>query len=475
MSRFVPILPHSFPISRLLPQLALIRPPQARPRPSSRPRLGLERLEDRTVLSSFNLAVTSVADAGPGTLRAAITEADAGSRAHAYNIDFKVSGAISLESSLPDLSTSMNLNGPGARRLTVQRASSAQAGLSTFVVDAGAAVRITGMTITHGITNQYGSGGGINNNGTLALSRTTISNSSTGTLGGGIYNTGALTVSHSTISGDTDWVGDGGGIYNTGTLTVSHSTISGNLAFYHGSGGGIYNAGTLTVSQSTISDNLGGDGGGIVNTGTLTVRRSTFTGNLAGSSGGAIYNDAAGTLTVSHTTISRNSATAGGGIGNAGAATVSHTTITGNSSTDLGIVGGGGGIDNAGTLTLRQSTVSGNSAGNPNAGGGIDNTGTLTLMQTTVSRNFASSSGGGINNTGTLTANDTTINGNAATSGGGLYNSGGGQAVIDDSTMNDPIGGGLVNNGFGIGNEPSNVRVKKTVVDGVLQTQDYDP
>jgi hypothetical protein len=103
--------------SQSLPQFASARPRHSRRRQS----ISLERLEDRTVLSSFNLPVTSLADTGPGTLRSAIIQADAGSAAQTYNIKFKVSGTITLESALPDLSKSMNLSGPGASRLTVRR------------------------------------------------------------------------------------------------------------------------------------------------------------------------------------------------------------------------------------------------------------------------------------------------------------------------------------------------------------------
>jgi hypothetical protein len=49
--------------------------------------------------------------------------------------------------------------------------------------------------------------------------------------------------------------------------------------------------------------------------------------------------------------------------------------------------------------------------------------------------------------------------------GGGLYNNGAGQAEIDESTLNDPTGAGIVNNG-------STVHLKKTVVDGVLYVDD---
>ena len=49
----------------------------------------------------------------------------------------------------------------------------------------------------------------------------------------------------------------GGGIDNDGTLTVTNSTIANNSAGY-GDGGGIYNAGTMTVTNSTIANNSAG-------------------------------------------------------------------------------------------------------------------------------------------------------------------------------------------------------------------------
>ncbi len=440
-------------ISELLPRLAPGRPRNSRRRPQFP--LKLERLEIRTALSSFNLPVTSLADAGPGTLRTAITAADAGSPAHTYNIDIKVSGTITLESALPDLSNRMNLSGRAAHRLTVQPGSGvAFAGI--FVVDSGATVKITGMTIANGRTTEYGSGGGISNNGTLTVSHSNISDSVANFGdGAGISNTGTLTVSHSTISGNFDVFGDGGGIFNTGSLTVSHSTISNNSAGYFSlpmdavdavdggpAGGGIFNGstGTVTVCHSTITGDSGREGGGgIVNNGALTVSHSTITSGLTGIGGGGIENT--GMLTVSNTTISDGSAVTGGGIDNTGTVSVSHSTISRNSAGNAGY-GGGGGIYNSGTVSVSHTTISSNLAGSSTSGGGIDNTGALTVSHSTVSRN-------------------------SATSGGGLYNSGGGTGEIDLSTLNDPHGGGIVNNG-------STIHLKKTVVDGVLyKDQNY--
>ena len=95
------------------------------------------------------------------------------------------------------------------------------------------------------------------------------------------------------------------------------------------------------------------------------------------------------------------------------------------------------------------------------SGGGIYNTGMLTQSQVTITRNKATSTGGGIDNTGMLTASHATISGNTAITGGGLQNGGSGQAELDNSTLNDPSGGGIANNGV-------SVHVKNTIVDGVF-------
>ncbi len=179
---------------------------------------------------------------------------------------------------------------------------------------------------------------------------------------------------------------DAGGINNNGTLTLTDSTVSGNTA--RGSyayGGGVTNyEGTLTLVNSTVSGNTAGDGGGIWNRGTLTLVNSTVSGNTAttgprAQGGGGIWHSSRD-LTLINSTVSGNTADYGGGIRNGGTLTlIINSTVSGNTATF-----GGGGIDNGGsvTLTLINSTVSGNSAA---VGGGIQNLlGTVTLANTLV-------------------------------------------------------------------------------------------
>jgi hypothetical protein len=153
--------------------------------------------------------------------------------------------------------------------------------------------------------SNYGSGGGIYNAGTLAVTHSTFDTNNASPslynpvgngLGGGIYNTGTMTLTDSLLASNladtASSPGSAGGIYNAGTLTLDGCTLRANLASggrYHtgGYGGGILNRGTLTVRGSLLSDNDCGRvpsalGGGILNLGQATVTDSTLTANAAG-------------------------------------------------------------------------------------------------------------------------------------------------------------------------------------------------
>jgi parallel beta-helix repeat protein len=273
-------------------------------------RLRLEVLEDRTLLSTYlvdHLADDTVGTGLNGSLRYAITHAADGDA-----ISFGVTGSINLTGALPDLTHSININGPGANLLTVRRDTGGNYGI--FRVSA--TVALSGLTIANGYFYP----------------------------GSGIYNQGSLTLSNCTVSGNTF-----GGIYNQGSLTLSNCTVSGNI------GGGIYNSGpgSLTLSNCVVTENENvtslQDAGGITNRGSLTVNNCI---------------------------VSNNYGVKGGGIGNyAGAATVNNSTIANNRSQSYSEEpdGNGGGVANYATMTIANSTISGNTAwGNVLAyGGGI--------------------------------------------------------------------------------------------------------
>ena len=114
------------------PRPAVFRVLRSSPVPARPPRrvrhhtlrcLPLEQLENRSMLSVIPITVTSVDDSGPGTLRQAITTADAGATTNSYviTIENRHPARSTLESVLPDLSRNITLTGLGASTSTVQR------------------------------------------------------------------------------------------------------------------------------------------------------------------------------------------------------------------------------------------------------------------------------------------------------------------------------------------------------------------
>ncbi len=244
---------------------------------------------------------------GGCTLREAVNTANSNVDASAITFDPAVflpgPNTIDLGNALADLSTNINITGPGADLLTVQRSTAGGTpNFRIFTIANGVTVSLDGMTVTNGLTNSIG-GGGIYNQGTLTLTGSTVTGNETiltgPNYGGGIYNVGALTLTNSTVSnnkaGPFEFVfseHSGGGIYNNGgTLTIVNSSIFNNYAIFSNAnnyGGGIYIfQGSLTMIDSTVCFNHaqgnGSDaGGGIYNLfGSTNIRNTIIAENIA--------------------------------------------------------------------------------------------------------------------------------------------------------------------------------------------------
>ena len=308
-------------------------------------------------------AVTSLADSGTGTLRQAITQANAAPGADAIVFDPTVRGTITLLAALPDLSTDIRLEGPGASALSIARSlDPGTPDFRIFTVAAGAEVTIGGLTLTGGrAPDELGPGGFLRTNG------------------GGVLNEGTLSINKSVLAGNSaaDFgdgpvqVGFGGGIFNSGTLAVTRSILRDNKAPF-GGGGGILNSGTLSLVQSSILNNSGASGasGGIGNSGTLTILASTLAGNTSTNSGGAI-DSIGGTASIAGSTFIGNSAGSGGAIYNQdGSLAIVNSTFSGNlaigfpaADGSIGLADGGAIFNNfGGILTVSASTFAGNRA-----------------------------------------------------------------------------------------------------------------
>jgi predicted outer membrane repeat protein len=293
--------------------------------------------------------VTNLLDSGDGSLRQAIC--DARSTTEDCTILFAVTGTISLANALPDLSTNVDIEGPGSDLLTVQRSpADGTPEFSVFSISDPATVTLSGLTIANG----------------------------NATYGGGIFNNGGiLTVNDSVLAGNSAW--RGGGITNFGSLTVSNSTLAGNTAT--SKGGGIANFGPLVIDSSTLTNNAANTGGAIYNfdAAILTIRSSTLADNAADFGGGIAING--GIVTVANSTLAGNSATVGGGILNSfsGMLTITNSTVAGNSATEQG-----GGIATDGTVACRDSLFAGNTAiDGPDVFGSLNSQGHNLLGNTT--------------------------------------------------------------------------------------------
>lgn len=267
-------------------------------------------------LPQTTFTVTNLNDNGLGSLRQAITDANA---AGGGTVDATgVSGIIDLLTQLPNLASNITINGPGAARLTVERSfAQGTPAFGVFLIGSGKTVVISGLTMKNGMSPF--NGGAISNSGTLTISDSTLTNNTTTDFfGGGIFNQGILTLNNSTVANNFAFNGggisNGGGLGVSGILMVSNSTVAGNTVF--NSGGGIFNQGMMTLNGSTLSGNAstGNSGGGICNFGgALTVNNTTFANNSA-NNGGGIANQNGGTMAVSNTTVANNVARNGGGI-----------------------------------------------------------------------------------------------------------------------------------------------------------------
>ncbi|HET9032608.1 MAG TPA: choice-of-anchor Q domain-containing protein [Dokdonella sp.] len=244
-----------------------------------------------------DLLVSSADDTGSGSLRAAMTAAIDGDHIVFDPTFFASSRTINLEAPLPDINATMSIEGPGANRLTVQRAYDAATDFRIFTIgNSAAGVSLSGMTLSNGRSSNYG--GGIKSNSPLTLSGMNIVGNRVQGFGGGVSLRGVGgSFIDSSFSGNVSSFGGAisivGNAINVNPLRIRNCTISGNHA---DSVGAIYNlsgdpgsTSVVEIVNSTITDNTGDSFEGIVSwsqngaaSSQILLRNSIVVGNLPG-------------------------------------------------------------------------------------------------------------------------------------------------------------------------------------------------
>ncbi len=244
--------------------------------------------------------VTTTADAGAGSLRQAILDANAAAGADVVNFSLPAGPqTITLTSGEIVISDAVSINGTGASMLTVSGSGSSR----IFYISSSAIIAdmtLTAGNSTGGVYSGFG-GAVLVFGGSMTMNDCIVRNNSASATAGAIaMGFGVVNLNRCTISGNV--CGNVSGIYlQDGTSVITSSTISGN------SGSGISEAirnnaassnATLTLINSTVSGNTAGTGnaairgqGAAAKTSTITLVNATITQNTTNASGqhGAIW------------------------------------------------------------------------------------------------------------------------------------------------------------------------------------------
>jgi len=287
--------------------------------------------------------VTNTNDSGAGSLRQAISDANANPGADEIIVDDVLTGTIVLTTSQLAISSPMTIQGPGAEQLAI----SGNDTFRVFYIDTPESVDISGLSIVSGNSISVGGGGGIfNSSDNLTVTDCTFS-SNTATAGGGMYNENCSPTVMNCIFSSNSATMDGGGMYNyLSSPTVTNCTFSDNTSNNDGGGMHNYEYSSPTVTNCTFSNNSANndnEGGGIYNYdhSSPIVTNCTFDSNTA-YNGGGMFNEFNSSPPVTNCTFSSNTSYSGGGIYNIdnSSPTVRNCTFASNIATI------GGGISN---------------------------------------------------------------------------------------------------------------------------------
>lgn len=246
----------------------------------------------------------------------------------ADRIEFAITGAITLASSLPLITEDLTIAGPGILDLTID-------GDDLYrPIDVGfgaGTVELLDLTLLDGYASASGGCVRVEANATAALRRTVVRGCVAGNGGGGVYlenetatYSADLTIEDSSLHDNEGQGPASGGGVRTGigsVVELRRTTFSSNRttdASGHGAGASVIGSASVIVDRCTFSGNTAdGNGGGLSASASLyspvlTVTSSTFTGNTAGAAagtlhdGGGIFVSPGVTATLGNTIVAQN-------------------------------------------------------------------------------------------------------------------------------------------------------------------------
>lgn len=393
------------------------------------------------------IPVTTDADSGPGSFRAAVEAASLDPTPS--TIDFApdlhlVVGAPVVYAGEADLVLD------GER--TVLDGGDVESILE--VVDDDPLVTLEGVEVVNAADSA------IVSEGDVSLVGSYLHDNATGEGGSVVRTHGSITVESSRFE-DNIAEGGGGALSARGSVTVTDATFARNQA---DTGGAITAGELLRAEGSTFTDNeaLRGDGGA-ARAGEVQLVDSTFERNVADGLGGAVHFSRweAGPSTISGSTFTENVAEDDGGAISGAVDTIEGSTFDGNGADNGGAVThvdhlvGSSFVDNhadgnTGAVTVAHdvsdSTFRGNAAGGD--GGGLVLTNSpdpIPVERVSVIDNTAGGDGGGVHfafyhQREPITIRNSTISGNHATGdGGGIHTPDATTTVLDHVSVVDNV------------------------------------
>jgi predicted outer membrane repeat protein len=379
----------------------------------------IEPFEPR--IAPATIIVTSLADSGSGSLRAAIAEANEHNGADLIAFARGLTGTIQLTSGLIEISDALTIKGPGAAKLAID----AEFQSRIFLVSdrdgaEDSPLAVSGLTFLHGkhapIAGESDRGGAIVSieslyvNGcvfaenvshssagavevlqvpdgvpvSIDIRNTTFDSNSCELFSGGAIGAnvgGSITLKNTLFTGNSAGLLAGGAVFQAGTgqvLLLQNCKFLENRADEAGGaflGGG---PGSITIVRNTLfADNEASDdngGGAVIFGGRVVIEKSTFRENIAQSQGGGLDVTTFSSLVIRSSQFIDNACLARGS--------------------------GGGGLEvsvsDGSNAHIIGSIVAGNTA---SQGGGIqvaEQPGKVQIISSQIMDNLAINNGGGV-------------------------------------------------------------------------------